>query len=296
MTLAPIGMSVYTRIDHFRRSIAALQSNSLADQSRLFVYSDAAQNLQDERLVREVRDFAHGITGFSEVHVIERKINYGGTRNSFLAYSEIIERFGRSIYLEDDIQCAPGFLTFVNEALEFYKDDKRIVSIAGYKPPFSLPRDLVGDVFVLGRVNGWGMGSFERTLEMARSPINRKEFESAEDKTIFTSNGKDVLQMIERELAGVTDAGDVRCMYQQAINKTLTVYPRVPLTRNNGTDGTGVHSGTTTKFEVGRLWEKTGNFEFTENITVDSRIQEANRKFRDDGFYSRIRRKLKSLV
>lgn len=287
-------MSVYTRIDHFKQSIAALQANGLAERSDLHVFSDAAGIAEDEDLVREVREFAHDISGFKKVHVTERETNYGGTKNSFLAYSEIIEKYGKSVYVEDDILCAPGFLTFMNEALEFYKDDGRIVSIAGYKPPFSMPKNYRDDVFVLGRVNGWGMGSFERTLEMARKKIDREEFESILNKKLFAANGVDILKMIEQELTGKIDAGDVRCMYHQALTNTLTVYPRRSLVENIGMDGTGVHCGTTNRFDIGKLWDKIERFEFVDNIEVDLRIQSENRKFRNDSLYQKIKRKLKA--
>ena len=70
--LAPIGISVYTRINHFKQCIEALQNNILAEKSALFVYSDAASNKEDEYLVKEIREFTHSITGFKIVNVMER--------------------------------------------------------------------------------------------------------------------------------------------------------------------------------------------------------------------------------
>ena len=70
--VAPIGISVYTRIDHFRRCIEALKNNTLARESELFIYSDAPSNVNDACLVGEVRKYAHSIRGFKSVRVIER--------------------------------------------------------------------------------------------------------------------------------------------------------------------------------------------------------------------------------
>ena len=45
--LAPIVISIYTRLDHFKKCILSLQENDLACESELFIYSDAASSLLD---------------------------------------------------------------------------------------------------------------------------------------------------------------------------------------------------------------------------------------------------------
>jgi hypothetical protein len=39
--LAPIGVSTYSRINHLKQSIEALQKNTLAKESELYIFSDA---------------------------------------------------------------------------------------------------------------------------------------------------------------------------------------------------------------------------------------------------------------
>ncbi|MDX8411664.1 MAG: hypothetical protein R8K46_07340 [Mariprofundaceae bacterium] len=289
MIIAPIGMSVYTRINHFRRSIEALQKNVLASESELFIYSDAANTWEDESLVQEVRTFAHSITGFKKIHVTEREKNYGGTKNSYLALISVSEmrKDGRSIYLEDDIVTAPGFLTFMNAALEFYKDNKHILSVTGYCPPINIPECYERDIFILPRYCGWGSGTFKRTIEIASKKITKLEFNST-NKKVFTVGGGDILHMIEREVNGEINAGDVRCMYYQALHNKYTIYPRQSLVLNIGHDGTGVHCGATDKFHHEILWDKTEGFEFVKDIQPDKRIIRANQKFRRPGLRTKV--------
>jgi hypothetical protein len=280
MILAPIGISVYTRMNHFKQCIEALQKNILAEKSELYIYSDAASNKEDEDLVKKVRKFTHSITGFKKVNIIEREKNYGGTKNALFAYREITEKFEKSIFLEDDIVTAPGFLTFMNGALEFYKDDDRILSITGYSPPINLPHEYDNDIFILPRYNGWGTGDWKSLITEHLNVIDKKEFIKIKNKKkIFTVGGEDVLSMIEAEINGELNAGDVRVMYYQALNNKYTLYPRKSLTQNIGHDGTGVHCGINNKFNV-ELWDKADNFEFIKDIRPDERIIKANRKFR----------------
>ena len=288
MILAPIGISVYTRINHFKQCIEALQNNILAEKSVLFVFSDAAKIKEDEDLVKKVQEFTHSITGFKKVNIIERDKNYGSTKNAPFAHREITEKFEKSIFLEDDIVTAPGFLTFMNEALEFYKDDDRILSITGYSPPINLPNEYDNDIFILPRYNGWGTGVWKSLMAEPLNIIEKKEFIKIKNKKkVFTVGGEDVLNMIELEINGELNAGDVKVMYYQALNDKYTLYPKKSLTQNIGHDGSGVHCGINNKFNV-ELWDKVDKFEFIKGIRPDESIIKANRKFRRIGVKGKI--------
>ena len=80
--------------------------------------------------------------------------------------------------MEDDIVTAPGFLKFMNEALEFYKDDDAIISITGYCPPIEIPDDYKEDVFILPRLNGWGTGFIWKNMKKFHIQIDKQEFKN----------------------------------------------------------------------------------------------------------------------
>ena len=65
MMLAPILLFVYNRPAHAKRAIEALLHNTLAAESELFIYSDAARSPEDCKSVNEVR---------SSIHLSEHKI------------------------------------------------------------------------------------------------------------------------------------------------------------------------------------------------------------------------------
>ena len=67
----------------------------------------------------------------------------------------IIDIYGRVIVLEDDIITAPGFLHFMNRALEYYENDKEIFSICGYNPVVRESK-LQGDTFTFDAFRSWG--------------------------------------------------------------------------------------------------------------------------------------------
>ena len=73
---SPIALFVYNRLDNTQKTIEHLQRNSLADESILYIFSDGGKNEESWKKVKEVRNYLHTITGFKEVHIIERPENY----------------------------------------------------------------------------------------------------------------------------------------------------------------------------------------------------------------------------
>lgn len=285
--LAPIGISTYVRLQHLQRTIEALQKNILAPQSRLFVFSDAPRPGDEER-VSAVRSYLRTVDGFKEIHIIERKIN-NRTANNRGGMRLLLRRFGKVIFLEEDVVTAPGFLTFMNQALDKYERNDRIFSIAGYCPPIKIPADYPHDVFLLRRCHASGLGIWKDRFDSIRY-ITADEYEQfAADKRrvreFVKGGGDDMMVMLRSDSYGKIDAGDVKAMYAQFLSNQYTVYPTQSLVQNIGYDDTGVHCGKTNRFNV-KLSCKT-TFQFPDDIAVDQRIIKANHKFRAGSSYPR---------
>ena len=165
MILAPIIVFAYDRPDHLSQTLAALAQNDLAPQSVLYIYCDGAREWACEapqphegggnyiakrygkivcsheeydaylKRIEEVRKIAHAQTGFKEVHVVERQKNIGLADNIVGAVTEIVNQYGRVIAFEDDIVTTRGCLTYLNDALELYKDDEQVMHISAWMYP-----------------------------------------------------------------------------------------------------------------------------------------------------------------
>jgi Glycosyl transferase family 2 len=285
----PLLISTYARIDHLHRTINALLKNDLARETAVFVYSDAPR-AGDEEKIEAVRRYLAMVRGFSAFHVVAREHNMGANANQVAAIDELLNRFGSLIVMEDDIIVAPGFLQYMNTALEKYKFDRKVFSVSAYCPPISIPEDYQFDVFFLRRFNGWGVGWWKDRFDSIHH-ITREEFDKFAANRLLSrsftkAGGLDMLTMLRRVAYGEIDAGDVRCMYTQFLNDQYTLYPTKSLVLNIGSDGTGVHCGETDKFDV-TLSDKT-TFRFPDEVIVDPRIVEANLAFRDGSFFERL--------
>jgi len=297
MQLAPIGICTYSRIDHLKQTIDALQKNTLAQESELYIFSDAPQK-NDEELVAKIREYIDTVDGFKKVHIVKREKN-GRVANNRGGYQWLLEKYGKAIFLEDDIVTAPGFLQYMNDALKFYEKDDNVLTISGYCPPFKVPKGLHDDVFILQRHSSWGSATWGKKLNLFNLELVDHDFKEflKDEKALkkFQKNGSDMLPMCIKDFKGELDALDVKLMYYQFKYNKYSLYPRKSLVQNIGHDGTGLHCGKTNRFYHKELWSKTHNFKFIRDIKVNKSIQKSNYNFRSGGFKGLVVKVIKKI-
>ena len=97
--------------------------------------------------------------GFKKIHIIEREKNYGLGNNIITGVTDIIDVYGRVIVLEDDLITAPFFLQYMNEALDIYAENEKVICIHGYAYPV---KENLPDTFFLKGADCWGWGTWKR--------------------------------------------------------------------------------------------------------------------------------------
>ena len=248
--LAPIGISTYARISHLQRTISALQKNTLAEQSELFIFSDAAKPGDGER-VTAVRSYLRTIKGFKVVHIFERESN-SRTANNRGGLKLLLDRFGKVIFLEEDVITAPGFLSFMNQALEEYRNNQRVFAIAGYCPPIGANQYIHADAFLLPSCNFWGLATWKDRFDQVRmkTPVTEvfKTIGNPFCLASYMKMGPDIPYMFLLDAQGKLDAGDIKFSFEMWKKKSYLLVPTVSLSTNIGFDGSGAHCGTETKY------------------------------------------------
>ena len=109
MKLAPIVLFVYNRKLHTKRTVDALKKNLLANKSELFIYSDGPKKIENFEEVQKVRKYIKTIKGFKKIKIIKQKKNLGLANSIIFGVTEIINKYGEAIILEDDIITSPFF-------------------------------------------------------------------------------------------------------------------------------------------------------------------------------------------
>ncbi|GAD02686.1 sugar transferase [Agarivorans albus] len=258
--LAPIMVSTYSRLNHLKATIQALQNNNHAVDTPLYIFSDAAKP-GDEEAIAKVRSYLTTIKGFKSVTIIERKTN-GRVQNNRQGIAQLLKQYGRVIFIEDDIFTAPGFITFMNQTLDLYQDSPDILSVSGYIPELDTDSHHV-DALLLKRFSGWGVGFWSGKYEQIKA-ISLDDFEKIKNskeqtKRLNEQFGEDLFNRFRAEALGHLDGVDTRACYLQFVKNMYSVHPKRSLVQNTGNDGSGVHSSINDKYEV-KLWDKTENF------------------------------------
>ncbi|MCF0183364.1 MAG: glycosyltransferase [Bacteroidaceae bacterium] len=155
--LAPVALFVYNRLDNTRRTIEALLANHMASETPVYVFSDGGKDEKSWADVRRLREYLHTVTGFGQFIVIERTENYYIERNTTEGIAEVLSRHDRIIVLEDDLVTSPWFLTYMNEALDKYRDDERVWHVAGFT---NLDVPELGDTYFCHHMSGTGWGTW----------------------------------------------------------------------------------------------------------------------------------------
>ncbi len=247
---APIALFVYNRLWHTQQTVEALANNELAAASELFVFSDGPRSEADREQVQSVREYLKSVTGFKSVNVVEREKNLGCARSITSGVTEIVNRFGQIIVVEDDIVTSPWFLRYMNEALEFYRDEERVACIHGYL--FPVKQELPKTFFLKG-ADIWGWATWKRGWDLYE-PDERTLYEELNNRKLtreFDFDGSFYYtRILKEQIKGKLDTWDIQWYASAFLRDKLTLYPGKSLVKNIGNDCSGTHCNATDKFDT----------------------------------------------
>lgn len=245
--LSPIALFVYNRVGPTKETVDALKRNHLASQSELFIFSDGAKDAESIEGVDKVRNFTKTIKGFKSVNIIKRKTNYGLSRSIIDGVTQIINKFGKVIVLEDDLVTSQHFLTFMNESLDTYETDEEVASVHGYIYPI---KDLPELFFIKG-ADCWGWATwknrwqlFEPNGQILLDKLMSKKLE----KEANFNNTYSYSNMLRQQIDGKNDSWAVRWYFTMFLLDKVTLYPGKSYVKNIGFDGQGTHSSSENSF------------------------------------------------
>lgn len=241
--LAPIALFVYNRPTHTRKTLSALEANSLAEQSDIYIFSDGAKTAQDVDAVNQVRSIIREPWKFKHIYIIERSQNKGLANSIIEGVTQVVQKHGSIIVLEDDLETSPHALQYFNEALVRYQDDPRVMEISGYMYPVEQPKKLPQSFFF--RVaNSWGWATWARAWEHFNPDIEEltKDFKRRDRKAFSIDGTENFWKQVKQFKAGKINSWAIRWYLSVFKQNGMVLYPRYSFIQNMGTDGSGTHS------------------------------------------------------
>lgn len=244
---APVLIPTLCRHKHFVNCVESLRNNPLAKETALYIALDYPLKKEHEDGYKKILSYLDTITGFKELIIIRRDINYGTSKNIREAKQVILQNYDLFILSEDDNIFSPNFLEFVNKGLEQFKNDKTVLAISGYRHFYNVKFNK-NNFFRQGiDFSSWGYGIWRDRYEEYQTICTREYFRHALLNPVkvirVLKNGVNMLQRLFHYSRSSWDGviiDSVLSVYMALERKTV-IMPAVSKVRNTGWDGSGIH-------------------------------------------------------
>ena len=249
--ISPIVLFCYNRLYHLQQVINSIQKSPLAKESELYIFSDSFKHEEEKDAVLAVRKYLKTINGFKSIHIIESQNNKGLAKSIISGVSEIVNKYGKVIVLEDDCVVSPYFLDYMNTALDKYKNDDLVMHVNGYIP--NINNSKLHDTFFISHMFCWGWGTWKQSWDSYEK--KPKELLSLFDKKMkkrFNFDGYyDLFLQIAQNDKGKIDTWAVFWAAIIFLKQGLCLTPKMSLVQNIGTDSSGTNfSFSSAKYNV----------------------------------------------
>lgn len=249
--LAPIIIFCYNRPEHLRKTLESLSKNDLAEHSTLFIFCDGPKlNATPQQLdkIKQTRKIAKSEKWCKEVHIIEQVKNKGLADSIVNGVTEIVNKYGKVIVLEDDLITAKGFLKYMNEALELYENEEKVMHISGYMYPH---KETLQETFFYRVTMCWGWATWKRAWKHYNNDAIElwKKLIQKNDVADFDKYGGDYLSsQLFLNIEGNLKTWFIKWNTTVYLLEGLSLFPNVSLVENIGFDGTGENCGIDYRF------------------------------------------------
>ena len=248
--LAPIALFVYNRPDHTRRTISYLQQNLLADETRLYIFCDAAKTEADKAKVDEVRQLVKEVTGFKSVKIIAREHNLGLAESVISGVTQLVYEYGKVIVFEDDLLSSPYTLQYFNDALNRYARQEQVMHIGAYM--YNLQDKTLPETFFYRAATSWGWATWARAWDNFEPDVDKliAQFDTLKIARFSIEGKMNFWKQIQQFKAGKNNSWAIRWYASIFLKDGLTLNPSQSLIQNIGHDGSGVHSNNEDIYQV----------------------------------------------
>ena len=269
--LAPILVFAYNRPDHLKQTIASLLKNPLAKSSVLYAFSDGAKTDFEIEKINEVRDYLRKVSGFADIILEFSEENKGLAKSVIEGVSKVINLHDKVIVLEDDLLVSADFLTFMNNALDFYQNEEKVGSVSGYSFLLENCED-AREINAVHRISSWGWGTWKDRWELVDWEL--KDFEAFKNNKFqvdaFKNGGNDLWPMIQKQNKGLINSWAIRWTYSHFTNQMVCMVPKYSKVKNIGTDGSGTNFKSNTEEYLTKAVE--AEISFSKDIKADPKV------------------------
>ena len=237
---APVIIFAFNRPNHLSDLLNSLEKNDQAKFTYFYFFIDKYANESDSKNNLKVIEIAKKTWNFKSISICERDQHYGLKRNILEGVTEVINKYGKAIILEDDLVVSKYFLNYMNKSLIKYNESDSVWHINGFN--YRIPYFSSKSSFFSTHMNCWGWATWDfRWNEVFNNLINNIQESQIEDFNFYNLIENNYRQI---ELNQQNKINTWAIFWYQTIflNQGICLFPSKSLVINNGFDGSGVHS------------------------------------------------------
>ncbi len=240
--LIPVALFLWKKHHCLDKVLKSLVNCQGFKKTKVFIFVDNAEiNSKDFKsnitLKKKLSKYLH----YKNITVIYRKKKLGLKKNILNGITNLLKVYKEVIVLEDDLVVSKDFLKYMNESLNFYKNNKLILSISAFNhktlPTYNSKYYEFENFFSL-RASSWGWGTWRDRWSIYKKKISVSEIKN-QKKNITNYLGHDVYFALLNINKKKRDLWAANWCFAGLKNEMYTSYPMKSRISNIGFDGTG---------------------------------------------------------
>lgn len=255
-TLAPIVFFGFNRPLHTRQVLESLSRNPLAAESLLYIFIDGPKPGANEaalNAIAEVKKVIREKQWCKEVHIEEAETNKGLIKANVEGVTKIINQYGKMIAIEDDNLLSPGFLQFMNDALNFYENNPKVMHIAAFRRPDLNHVDVKESTYFFYHTTTWGWATWKRAWDnysLDAMAVREKVKKKGHINKLNMDNTFEFYWGLKAVALGKLRSWNAIWHSTVFLNDGLCLYPQKSLVANIGHDGSGTNCEPDERFDI----------------------------------------------
>jgi hypothetical protein len=232
--------------------------NELVSESDIYIYADGPKTGINDQGVIETRRLISENRWNGRVTIIPQEKNRGLAASIIAGVSDLVNKFGKVIVLEDDIVTSPGFLRFINDSLDKYENSEIVMHVCGFAFPVIDSAKVGAETFFYRVPTCWGWGTWKRAWQFYNDDAKDIFLKLAQSNRMreFDFNYSGVfLGQVNANRLGIMRTWAVKWYASTFLRNGLALHPYKSMVDNIGFDGSGDNSGATNNFKNSSLCE-----------------------------------------
>ncbi|MBE1274995.1 sugar transferase [Enterovibrio baiacu] len=262
----------FNRVKPLEDLLNSLKQCRLSDETNVILFIDGPRNKRDEMCIAQVKsEVIQKFDGcFNSFSVNFREKNMGLASSLKSGISEAFRDNEKLIVLEDDLKLSENFLLYMNQSLDYYRENKLIGSISGFST--RVQSNQVESVHFHPRPCSWGWGTWKDRWE--KCDWDYKPTTKLDALRMWYKSrkaGQDVFRMYKNQLEGRINSWAIMWTIHHIRSNWLVVYPIQSKVINAGFGDDATHCTGRNPFPTNLDMSNSGNFHLMPEPKIDTK-------------------------